>query len=64
MTRITLVINGPIEKKLRLLQAKAITASPKSVSFSRIVNIVLDEGLDIKIEKVNKIIKEQMTVKK
>jgi len=43
--RITVVIDDANVKKLRNIQAKMITTSPKSVSFSRVLNLVVGEGL-------------------
>ena len=43
--RITIMLNSEIVKKLRKLQAKKITEASSSVSFSRIVNEVLEKGL-------------------
>ena len=43
--RITIMLNGDIAKKLRSLQAKKIKESSSTVSFSRIVNEVLEKGL-------------------
>jgi hypothetical protein len=43
--RITIVLDDVLLKKLRLLQAKKIKESASSVSFSRIVNEILEKGL-------------------
>jgi len=43
--RITVVIDDANVKKLRNIQAKMITNSPKAVSFSRVLNLVVSEGL-------------------
>jgi len=43
--RITIVLDENIEKKLRLLQSRYVKKSVKSISFSRVLNMVLDEGL-------------------
>jgi len=43
--RITVVIDTANVRKLRNIQAKMITTSPKSVSFSRVLNLVVVEGL-------------------
>jgi len=43
--RITIMLNSDIAKKLRKLQAKKLTETSSSVSFSRIVNEVLEKGL-------------------
>jgi len=43
--RITVVLDSVNVKKLRNIQAKMITISPKSVSFSHVLNLVVSEGL-------------------
>ena len=43
--RITVVIDDGNVKKLRRIQGKLIIESPRSVSFSRVLNLVLTEGL-------------------
>lgn len=43
--RITVVLDEANLEKLRGLQAKMIKTSTKSVSFSRVINQVLGEGL-------------------
>ena len=43
--RISIMLNSDIAKKLRNLQAKKLRESTSSVSFSRIVNEVLERGL-------------------
>jgi len=43
--RLTIMLNSDIAKKLRALQAKKIKESASNVSFSRIVNEVLEKGL-------------------
>ena len=43
--RLTIMLNSDIAKKLRALQAKQIKESASTVSFSRIVNEVLEKGL-------------------
>ncbi len=49
--RITIVLNDKIVKALRNHQADEIAKSPKSVSFSSIVNKYLAKGLGVKLEK-------------
>ncbi|WP_299290826.1 hypothetical protein [Nitrosopumilus sp.] len=44
--RITIMLNSDIAKKLRNMQAKKVKESASSVSFSRIVNEVLQKGLE------------------
>ena len=43
--RITIIIDDDLDKKLRLLQAKEIAKSTKSVSFSSTLNEVLRKSL-------------------
>ena len=43
--RITVVLNSANVEKLRSMQAKMIKSSPKSVSFSYVLNQVVSEGL-------------------
>jgi len=43
--RVTVVINETNAEKLRNIQAKMIKTSIKSVSFSHVLNLVLEEGL-------------------
>lgn len=43
--RVTIMLNSDIAKKLRALQGKTIKESSSTVSFSRIVNEVLEKGL-------------------
>lgn len=43
--RLTIMLNSDIAKKLRALQAKKIKESSSTVSFSRIINEVLEKGL-------------------
>jgi len=43
--RITIMMNSDIAKKLRSLQAKKLKEASSSVSFSRVVNEVLEKGL-------------------
>lgn len=45
MVRITIMLDDDIATKLRNKQAKAVIKSKKTISFSRIVNQVLAEGL-------------------
>ena len=44
--RVTIVMNDDIVKKLRNLQAKKVKESSSTVSFSRIINEVLEKGLE------------------
>ncbi len=43
--RVTVVIDETNAEKLRNIQAKLIKTSVKSVSFSHVLNLVLEEGL-------------------
>lgn len=43
--RITVVLDSGNIEKLRTIQAKMIKSSIKSVSFSHVLNLVLEEGL-------------------
>jgi len=43
--RITIVLNEDLLKKLRLLQAKRIKESASSVSFSSVINQILEKAL-------------------
>ena len=43
--RITIMMSSDIARKIRNIQAKKIKESQSSVSFSRVVNEVLEKGL-------------------
>ena len=43
--RVTVVIDETNAEKLRSIQAKLIKTSIKSVSFSHVLNLVVEEGL-------------------
>ncbi len=43
--RITIVLDSINAEKLRNIQAKMIRSSSKSVSFSHVLNLVVNEGL-------------------
>ncbi len=43
--RITIMLDSNIAKKIRTLQAKKIKESSSSVSFSRVINEILEKGL-------------------
>jgi len=43
--RITIVLNDEVVKKARILQAKMIAKSNKSVSFSYVVNMLMKKSL-------------------
>ena len=44
-SRVTIVLDDVNSERLRNLQAKMIKTSSKSVSFSHVLNVVLEEGL-------------------
>lgn len=44
-SRVTIVLSSANSEKLRNLQAKMIKTSSKSVSFSHVLNLVVEEGL-------------------
>jgi hypothetical protein len=44
-SRVTIVLDDVNSEKLRNLQAKMIKTSSKSVSFSHVLNVVLEDGL-------------------
>ncbi len=43
--RLTIMLNSDIARKIRALQVKKIKVSSSTVSFSRIINEVLEKGL-------------------
>ena len=43
--RVTITLETHIESKIRDIQAKKITETRKSISFSNVINQVLKEGL-------------------
>jgi predicted transcriptional regulator len=43
--RVTIMIDDEIDKKLRLIQAKEITKTNSSISFSQVVNDMLRKQL-------------------
>ena len=43
--RITIMLENDLEKKLRSYQAKLIKNSNKSISFSKVLNQAVSEGL-------------------
>ncbi|MBT4327268.1 MAG: hypothetical protein HOD60_10260 [Candidatus Nitrosopelagicus sp.] len=43
--RVTIMLNSDIAKKLRKMQAKKLLETSSTVSFSRIINEVLEKGL-------------------
>jgi len=44
-TRITIMLDDDVSKKLRVLQAKRLKGSIKSISFSRVLNDTLRKSL-------------------
>ncbi len=45
LRRVTIMVDVNIDKKIRVLQANLIKKSTSSVSFSSVVNQLLDEAL-------------------
>jgi len=43
--RITIMLDDELAKKLRIIQAKLIKESAKSVSFSKVLNETVKQGL-------------------
>jgi len=43
--RVTIMIDDDIDKKIRQMQAKMIMTASKSVSFSKVLNLVLRKAL-------------------
>ena len=43
--RITIMLKSDVSSKLRNIQSKMIKSQDKSVSFSKVINDVLEEGL-------------------
>jgi hypothetical protein len=43
--RITIMLDGDLEKKIRMAQSKKILAENKSVSFSYMINSLLEKQL-------------------
>jgi len=43
--RVTITLDPRLETKIRNLQAKKITETNKAISFSRIINEILKQGL-------------------
>jgi hypothetical protein len=43
--RITILLDNDLTKQLRQIQAKMITQTGKSVSFSQVLNLAIKEGL-------------------
>ena len=53
--RITVVFEDAVNTKARKVQAKLTSEVSYSVSFSRVVNIIMNEGLEnINVEKIIK----------
>lgn len=52
---VTITIDLDQDKKLRLLQSKLISSTNSNWSYSKVLDIVLDEGLkSFKVEKLKK----------
>jgi len=47
MGRITIVFDNNLEKRIRLIQAEILKKTNKSCSFSKVVNLVVEEGLKV-----------------
>jgi len=43
--RVTIMIDGDLNKKIRSLQAKMILKENKSVSYSHVVNLLLQDAM-------------------
>ena len=43
--RVTIMIDSELDKKLRVMQAKMIQKENKSISYSYVVNLLLQESL-------------------
>ena len=43
--RITIILDNDLDKKLRVMQAKEIMKTTKSISFSKILNITIRKSL-------------------
>jgi len=43
--RITIVIDDDLDKKIRLIQAKIISSTASSMSYSRVINDILRKNL-------------------
>ena len=48
MARITIIITDKVQEKLRKMQAEKILTSSTSVSFSSVLNEVLEKALGLK----------------
>ena len=48
-TRISIMLDDDLQKKLRELQAKMIIRSQESISFSQVVNEIIRRGLRGKV---------------
>ena len=51
MVRVTVVLDAKVNKKARQIHAKVVAEVGKSVSFSRIVNKLIMEGINFNVEK-------------
>ena len=43
--RITIMIDDDLDKKIRLIQAKMIQTTSSSVSYSKVINEMLEKGI-------------------
>ena len=47
MTRVTIVLDDNLQKRMRLMQADIIKKTNENCSFSNVVNLVLEKGLEV-----------------
>ena len=45
MTRVSIMLDDDLQKKLRLLQSKMIKKNKTAISFSQVLNEVIQDGL-------------------
>jgi hypothetical protein len=46
--RITIMLDDDIDRKIRLMQSKIIKKENKSISFSSVINLLLEENISKK----------------
>ncbi|MBT8172878.1 MAG: hypothetical protein HKP26_02300 [Nitrosopumilus sp.] len=54
-TRVTITLDKDMSKSLRAIQSKLIQNTNESISFSQVVNLVLEEGVKVKKTVLNDI---------
>ncbi|NND85951.1 MAG: hypothetical protein HKM23_01215, partial [Nitrosopumilus sp.] len=54
-SRVTITLDKDMSKSLRAIQAKLIQNTNESISFSQVVNLVLEEGVKVKKTVLNDI---------